>query len=613
MCATGGVRQVRFGQSAFLLLALLAPALMGRAEMNAGAVVLVNSQATDYQDFPRLIEPYLVQFGVPYQVRDLAREGPSEDLGDCALVIIGHRSLDVPHQFLSPEREQRLLAAIRSGTGLVSFDGLLAAWSDRQAHPLYPFAQDIFGFTYRAPEEATSIAVGGPSTHYITSQGPVPRTVTLKRPIMVAGAIPGGAARVLARAGNQPLLVSARYGKGRGVLWTSYEWTKPDVKGKLYGLDDLVWRSLVWAARKPFLLRGMPRYLAMRVDDVSGFGLGSNRHLGYVAAANRYGLKPWLGVFIDDLCEDPEAVEALARFTRQGLATASVHARRWRSFFFLDEPLSTDNAGRNIAGRDWPDEVMARNFAEAEKFFALHSIVKSKFVIPHFYEFGTNNFAGLKHWGAEFVSTVLEPGQGYGSPMLRAGPYLIHEPLRASSAPDPVFVADWFAVPGHPEFDGQFFNFVEEVRDVTGYEWAPSGVPVEEAVRRGVVECQREFDSLLPAVLFTHESDHIQHLQPDDWNRILRGVMTGLEPYQPVPVTLDFLAQYLRALKTSKPLRTSYDLQSRRGLLELTGDSDMKTKFYVFGPPEENPAMQEWEAPPFYGKVVVEWRARSPE
>jgi hypothetical protein len=604
---------MRLIRSAFLLLALLSPALLGRAETNAGALVLVNSRAADYEDYPRFIEPYLVQFGVPYQVRDFAREGLGEDLGDYALVIIGHRGLDVTHQFLSPEGEQRLLGAIRSGTGLVSFDGLLAAWSNHQPESLYSFAQEVFGLTFRVPEEATSITVGGSSTRYITSQGPVPRTLTLKRPMMVAGAIPGGAAEVLARAGNQSLLVSARYGKGRAVLWTSYEWTKPDVKGKLYGLDDLVWRSLVWAARKPFLLRGMPHYLAMRVDDVSGFGLGTNRHLGYVAVANRYGLKPWLGVFIDDLREDPEALQALARFTQQGWATASAHARRWHSFFFLDEPLWTDGAGRNIAGRDWPDEVMARNFAEAEKLFDLHGIVKSKLVIPHFYEFGTNNFEGLKHWGAEFVFTVLEPGHGYGTPMLRAGPYLIHEPPRASSAPDPVFVADWFAVPGHPEFDRQFFNFVEEVRDVTGYEWAPSGVHVEEAIRRGVVECQREFDSLLPAVLFTHESDHLQHLQPDEWDRILQGVMTGLEPYKPVPVTLDFLAQYLRALKTSVLLSTSYDRRSRRGTLELTGHSDVTTKFYVFGPPEENPAMQEWEAPPFQGRAVVQWRAAPSE
>ena len=86
---------------------------------------------------------------------------------------------------------------------------------------------------------------------------------------------------------------------------------------------------------------------------------------------------------------------------------------------------------------------------------------------------------------------------------------------------------------------------------MTGYEWAPSGVSVEEAIRRGVEESRREFDSLLPAVLFTHESDHIQHISPSDWDAILSGVMGQLNAEKPVPVTLDFVARYMRALHTS--------------------------------------------------------------
>ena len=43
------------------------------AEFDGGAVVLVNSQAPDYSDFSRLLEPYLAHFGVPYEVRDISR------------------------------------------------------------------------------------------------------------------------------------------------------------------------------------------------------------------------------------------------------------------------------------------------------------------------------------------------------------------------------------------------------------------------------------------------------------------------------------------------------------------------------------------------------------
>ncbi len=48
----------------------------------------------------------------------------------------------------------------------------------------------------------------------------------------------------------------------------------------LYGLDDLVWRSLVWAARKPFVLRGMPQ-----ARDVRRSRARSSRHRPAAAGA----------------------------------------------------------------------------------------------------------------------------------------------------------------------------------------------------------------------------------------------------------------------------------------------------------------------------------------
>jgi len=603
-----------------LALALIAGASV-YGESKPGALVLVNSEAADYPDFGNFLEPYLVQFGVPCDVHDLARGHLGTDVESYALVIIGHRGLDVTHHLLSARDEQTLLAAVQTGTGLVSFDGLLVGWKDGKPEALSAVGQGIFDFTFVKPEEASVITVGAsavashgqPPEDFITSSEPTPRTLMLKKAFAMTGLVPGPQVQILAYAGNQPLLVTAPYGRGRAVLWISYEWTKPDVKGKIYGLDDLVWRGFVWAARKPLVLRGMPHYLALRVDDVAGFGLGSNRHLGFVATANHYGLKPWLGIFVDDLRNDPEAIKALTGLTRDGLATASVHARTWDKFFYLNEPLLNDGSGTNIAARDLESGEIAANFVEAEQFFKSHGIRKSKYVIPHFYEFGTNDFEGLEHWGAQFVGTVLEPGRGYGTRLLAAAPYLAHEPIRPSNGSDPIFIADWLTVPNHPEYNRRFFNFVEEVRDVTGYEWAPSHVSVAEAVRRGVVESRREFDSLLPAVLFTHESDHIQYVQPDEWERILKGITDGLQPYQPIPVTLDFLAQYLRALRTSRIASAAYDPASYNGSIELEGAADLPTKFYVFESSGAQPHAREWEIPPFKGKTVVRWRSDSRE
>ena len=577
------------------------------APLNAGALVLVNSASPNYGEFQSRLEPYLLQFGVPFQIRDISAHPLGGEIGDCSLLIIGHRGLDAPRRFLTPAGEHLILAAVRRGSGLVSFDGLLASWQRGSPEAIYDFAGEIFGRSFAPAVRAESITIDGAGEHFITNLRPIPREIQLKKPMLVPGITSPECVKVLARAGGSPFILATHYGEGNAVLFTTTDWVSPEVKGRLYGLDDLLWRSLVWAARKPFVMRGMPKFLALRVDDVSGFGIESNRHLGWVLTANRYGLTPWLGVFIDDLREDAEATGRLAQLTRQGLATASVHARRWSQFFYLEEPLRTDEAGHDILTKPLPDVTIAANFREAERFFADHNIVKSRLVLPHFYESAPNNFAGLKAWGAEFVGTVLQPGQGYGAMIPRFGPYLTSEPARASNGTDPICIADWLSVPGHPEFDHQFFNFIVEIRDVAGYEWAPSGVPVEEAIRRGVEQCLREFDSLVPAVLFTHESDHIRHIPPGDWDRILKGVVEQLVSDKPVRTTLDHVAHYLRALRTSRIESAVFDPDSRQGSLVLGGSADLPTKFYVWQTSPTGPISREYEVPAFRGRATAHW------
>jgi hypothetical protein len=585
------------------------------AGKNCSALVLVNRESADYREFEKFLQPYLTQFGLVHEVFDISKKKLENSISDFSLVIIGHRSFDPSRRFFSSEDEKILLAALQKGTGFVSLDGLLCGWQGENSHPLYDFPQQIFSCSYRKEATASSITIGASRTqdsssqaHYIISASQVPRTITLKKNISLQAIIPGVKADILASAGDNPLLLVSTVGEGRAVLFTTAEWIDPAVKGRIYGMDDLLWKSLVWAARKPFLMRAMPHFLAFRVDDVSGYGKGSNRHLGWVEVANRFGLKPWLGIFIDDLRKDPEAVSTLAELTQTGMATAFPHARTWREFFFLDEPLLTDGAERNIAGKPWTNEKMTANFNEADAFFAKNKILQSKVALPHFYEFGINNFDGLIRWGAEFVGTVLIPGQGYGAPMPAAGPYLSVEPLRPSNSKDPVLIADWLEVPNHPEFHRKFFNFDLEVRDVTGYEWAPSGVPVDEAIRRGVEESKREWDSLLPAVLFTHESDHIQHIDPQDWEKILKGVMDQLTPYGPIPVTLDYLCQYLRALKTSTAVSTTLDeSEDGSGTVTFEGESDLTTSCILFEGSGEEISQKVFAIHPFKGRITFEW------
>src|SRR5512136_2472262 len=97
------------------------------------------------------------------------------------------------------------------------------------------------------------------------------------------------------------------------------------VLGPVGGLDDLVWRGVVWAARKPFVMRGLPNFVTMRVDDVTG-------PFAWLHAANSVGFKPFVALFYLSVSEASAA--DLHSLTTSGLATASIHSTDGSTAFF---------------------------------------------------------------------------------------------------------------------------------------------------------------------------------------------------------------------------------------------------------------------------------------
>ena len=115
-----------------------------------GAVVLVNSNSVAYGDFSHFIQPYLDHFGVPYTVLDIATTSVDSDVADFAVIIIGHRQIDVGNTCasapcLSSAEQANLTAAVNAGAGLINFDNDLSADGSTAR---YQFIQDIFNFGY---------------------------------------------------------------------------------------------------------------------------------------------------------------------------------------------------------------------------------------------------------------------------------------------------------------------------------------------------------------------------------------------------------------------------------------------------------------------------------
>jgi hypothetical protein len=515
------------------------------------AVVVVNTVSANYTDFQHFIQPYLDNFGIPYATLDIAYTDIGSDISDYAVIIIGHRSLDVNHLYLDSTEQSNITNAVNAGTGLVNFDNDLASGGVGY----YDFIQSLFSFAYITPATGTGVKFGAPT--YITNSHQLNEVISTGSMTMAGISTLPANDTALAWTGTQPFLTITNYGQGRAVQWGTYSWMSNATKGPVYGLDDLVWKSIVWAARKPFVMQGMPPFMTMRVDDVSG-------PMGWANIATDLGYKPWLGMFYQDI--DASEAAAISAWAYAGKATASVHAKTTSDFFYYDHNLKS-----NI-----PDDDMIANYVEATVFHTNNNIPISKYVVPHFYEIGTNAFEGLSDWGIEFVNTQMLPGDPYGAPWLNLGPYRFFETL-PSTFSEPGFYADYLTISGHPN---QFFNCVTEIRDDAGYEWYPS-TDVPGTIGRGTRQTIRALDSMVLATLFTHEY-YLQDIPTDSWTTILETIKTNIEPYGPIYVTMDYACQYVRAIHNSNISASSYDLGTNILTTSLSGATDMVTKFYVF-------------------------------
>ncbi len=338
-------------------------------------------------------------------------------------------------------------------------------------------------------------------------------------------------------------------------------------------------------------MQGMPPFLTMRVDDESG-------NFEWIHIANEFGIKPWAGLFIDSI-DNAESAD-LSALTNAGLATASIHAYGG-SFFYFDH---------NIGG-NYSDATIAANYVAGTAWHAARNIPIADYVLPHYYEFGSNVFQGLSDWGVEFVGTQMNPGLPYGAPWIMNGPFRNFE-AGGSSSGLPMYYADFMTIPDHPEFDGQFFNCVTEIRDDAGYEWYPNLTDVAGTIGHGTRQTKRALDGMQLATLFTHGyyvSGSWNASAPANWRAILQGIMTNLAPYEPIPVTMDYACRYIRATTTSNITSASFDTATNVVTTNFGGTADIPTRFFVF---MDGEGFVMADVPAFSGTASVDYTIPGP-
>jgi len=537
------------------------------------SLVLFDSRHREAWRCAQLVQPYLDHFGVAYTAVDLAAAEAPVSREDCPLVIVSHPG--VPCSDL-------VTRALKDGIGVVSFD-----------------ARDMGLLPHKGvsrPPADTHILHYTNNTHWIAAR----HECGEERSLVGTMELPGDAvdpACVLIEGHERPLLAAGGCGAGRLVVWSSSEWMLSGVRGPLGGRDDSLWRSLVWAAAKPCVMRPLEPLITRRVDDVAGWGgLVGRSPMCWVETCNRFGLKPWLGLFVYNLT--PEALMQLKALEKQGQCSSFPHAfgRPVRSadqshYYFAggmgprskdyDEFIYFDHHNR----APWSDTEARRGLAAVDEWYAGPGAGLGKsYACCHWYEHASNTLPHVRNeWGVEYVCTPKATDIPYAPehPWLRSGPYRLYEEPGACAfdvarrGVRPAYYADFVEIAGC-----RFFNCLTEIRDDAGYEWAPDR-DVAATVGRGTRQLKRALDSFALASLFTHETDFIYKIPPSEWEQELARITKNVESYGARYCTIDEALPIVRAHRTSR--LESYAVAGDGTVtVALRGTADVATTVTVY-------------------------------
>lgn len=375
---------------------------------NGVALLLCHSGYAEYAQVPETMFAALGHFGIPYRVRDLgAGRLRAAELEKCAVLVIGQENLGIG---LSASDQKTILQAVAGGLGLVNFDYNLANYDDSYL--------DMIGLKGTRHDKgvgtigAASIGIVS-NSDYLTWTQESGRVHSLAFPIPAAVVRAGKRATVLAETehGN-PAVIRADTGGGQVIQWlvSPRIWTL-QVFGHAHGLDDLFWKGIVLAARKPFAMHCIPPFIRFRFDDCNGLYRTDN-DMAFVNVLNEYGHKP-------NMCVCMNALKTSGWRMLKSLhdsAKVEVAPHTWKggvSLYYGDH------------GKEYTKARFRELIAATASLMKKHGIKPSKILSDHEHEYSARVLPYLDRLGIEYKMNVMVPGENWVGPHVdwRPAPY----------------------------------------------------------------------------------------------------------------------------------------------------------------------------------------------
>ncbi len=164
------------------------------------------------------------------------------------------------------------------------------------------------------------------------------------------------------------------------------------VFGHAREMDDLFWRSIVWAARKPLAAHMVPPFVCLSIDDCNG---RSDFQYAEIAHRHRYVSLPTMNIDVVPQRLYPQ----IRRLVESGAALFNTHALDYYELLCYNFGCGECTTGE-----------LDERFAVHDAFWKKLGVRHSQTFRGHWGEYGVRALPYLKQRGMPFLNPVLLPG-----------------------------------------------------------------------------------------------------------------------------------------------------------------------------------------------------------
>lgn len=574
--------------------------------MDQSIYIAVDHSSVHYKDYERYLFPLLKNFGFCLHVvaEDEFERLASDDL---ACIVFAHRGISISQDLI----DRIIIHCSECGAGIVSFDNDLELCSRSDEN-------NISSDSCSTDENLKDKVIIEDVSHYITASHSKKASFTLTKKCAESVRECLNEERffyntLLVSTDSRPL-VAIQYNNGVKVLRFSVPYIfSSSSEGLLFCIDDIIKRGVIWTARKPLVSKLVKKFANFRVDDCCGdHGYYKDNPFGWISIANKYGFKPWVGFFWEEMSD--ASLKKLSRYVKESKATAQFHGMYLMGKTFFNAEVREIGISSFI--KNWLSEKNV-------------DLPLSCYMVPHSYDLTSSCIADFKEMGVEAIGTPYLPDTSGAASKntanwLCGGPYRLYDEGKDNNPWDfhqqgtSFYYADWLTDKNGEKL---IFNTLTELRDVNGYEWFSfSNAPeqyedVRAAVKKGTEIFKRCFDSDILPVLFTHEDAwremFLAKILPDILDRVFAGIALNISRYSPSFETLDDSVRYIRSLNETSISSLCYDKESSKMFVEMSGKAETAVSLAVYNENEGTIFQTTADVAVFSGETELEFSVKN--